>query len=86
MKPVCLIIDAGTGVGDPSLARIRHKAFEHCWRLGNFGLFRLAAELCPAMVEHGPGTLPVTSATAAAMGGRRMLCQTRLLSTLERTP
>lgn len=51
-------------------------------------MFRLAHALFPAMVERGQGTLLVTSATAAvrgnagqhshaaAMGGRRMLCQT----------
>jgi NAD(P)-dependent dehydrogenase (short-subunit alcohol dehydrogenase family) len=57
------------------------------WRLGTFGLFRLASTLCPLMEARGKGTILVTSATsavrgnagqhshAAAMGGRRMLCQ-----------
>jgi NAD(P)-dependent dehydrogenase (short-subunit alcohol dehydrogenase family) len=57
------------------------------WRLGTFGLFRLASAVCPQMQERGKGTLLVTSSTAAvrgnarqhshaaAMGGRRMLCQ-----------
>ena len=53
-----------------------------------FALFRLAKSLAPLMAERGGGTFLVTSATAAmrgnpgqhshaaAMGGRRMLCQT----------
>jgi len=52
------------------------------------GLYRLASAVCPPMCARGTGTLLVTSATAsvrgsagqhshaAAMGGRRMLCQT----------
>jgi NAD(P)-dependent dehydrogenase (short-subunit alcohol dehydrogenase family) len=57
------------------------------WRLGTFGLFRLASAVCPFMETRGNGTILVTSSTAAmrgnsgqhshaaAMGGRRMLCQ-----------
>ena len=57
------------------------------WRLATVGLYRAAAAVCPAMVARGKGTFLVTSATAAvrgnagqhshaaAMGGRRMLCQ-----------
>merc|ERR1719219_733518 len=56
--------------------------------MGCMGLFRLAKSLTPYMVQRGTGTILVTSATsamrgnkgqhthAAAMGGRRMLCQT----------
>ena len=58
------------------------------WQLATFGLFRIARAVSPRMVERGKGTLLVTSSTAAvrgnagqhshaaAMGGRRMLCQT----------
>ena len=58
------------------------------WRLGTFGLYRLASVVTPLMEARGKGTILVTSATAAvrgnagqhshaaAMGGRRMLCQT----------
>lgn len=82
------VYNLGAQIGDRALADTGYKAFERCWRLGTFGLFRLAAALCPAMAERGHGTLLVTSATAAvrgnagqhahaaAMGGRRMLCQT----------
>ena len=64
------------------------KEFEWGWRMGNFGLFRVAKVLMPLMTERGSGTVLVTSATAAmrgnrnqhshatAMGGRRILCQT----------
>jgi NADP-dependent 3-hydroxy acid dehydrogenase YdfG len=56
--------------------------------MATFALFRLAKVVFPHMVERGGGTLLVTSATAAvrgnagqhshaaAMAGRRMLCQT----------
>ena len=55
--------------------------------MGCLGLFRLASALFPCMEARGRGTLLVTSATAAvrgnagqhshaaAMGGRRLLCQ-----------
>ncbi len=82
------VYNLGAQIGDRSLADTSAKAFEAGWRLGTFGLFRLAAAVCPRMVARGSGTLLVTSATAAvrgnagqhshaaAMGGRRMLCQT----------
>ena len=77
----------GAQIGDRSLAETSHKVFELGWRLGTFGLFRMASALCPLMEQRGRGTLLVTSSTAAmrgnegqhshaaAMGGRRMLCQ-----------
>jgi NAD(P)-dependent dehydrogenase (short-subunit alcohol dehydrogenase family) len=64
-----------------------YKAFEMGWQLATFGLFRTAKAVCPSMEERGKGVILVTSATsamrgnagqhshAAAMGGRRMLCQ-----------
>ena len=82
------VYNLGAQIGDRSLADTPLKAFEMGWRLGTFGLFRLASVVCPRMAERGKGTLLVTSATAAmrgnagqhshsaAMGGRRMLCQT----------
>ncbi|MDG2051927.1 MAG: SDR family NAD(P)-dependent oxidoreductase, partial [Myxococcota bacterium] len=82
------VYNLGAQVGDRALANTSYKTFELGWRMGTFGLFRLASCLFPAMVERGKGTLLVTSATAAvrgnagqhshaaAMGGRRMLCQT----------
>lgn len=81
------VYNLGAQIGDRPLAETQMKAFERCWQLGTFGLFRLASVLCPLMAERGEGTLLVTSATAAvrgnagqhahaaAMGGRRMLCQ-----------
>jgi len=82
------LFNLGAQIGSRPLAETSYKAFELGWRLATFGLFRLASSLCPRMVERGSGTLLVTSATAAmrgnagqhshaaAMGGRRMLCQT----------
>jgi NAD(P)-dependent dehydrogenase (short-subunit alcohol dehydrogenase family) len=78
----------GAQIGDRALKDTSYKAFEMGWRLATFGLFRAASTVCPLMEERGKGTILVTSATAsvrgnkgqhshaAAMGGRRMLCQT----------
>jgi len=83
-----LIYNLGAQIGNRALADTSYKAFELGWRMATFGLFRTACTLFPRMVERGQGTLIVTSATAAvrgnpgqhshaaAMGGRRMLCQT----------
>lgn len=82
-----VVFNLGAQIGDRSLAETSYKAFELGWRLATFGLFRLASAVCPLMAERGKGTILVTSATAAvrgnkgqhshaaAMGGRRMLCQ-----------
>ena len=81
------VFNLGAQIGNRKLADTPLKTFELGWRMACFALFRLAKELMPAMVERGGGTLLVTSATAAyrgnegqlshaaAMGGRRMLCQ-----------
>ena len=82
------VYNLGAQIGDRPLASTSHKAFEMGWRLGTFGLYRLAFALTRLMEKRGHGTILVTSATsamrgnkgqhshAAAMGGRRMLCQT----------
>jgi NAD(P)-dependent dehydrogenase (short-subunit alcohol dehydrogenase family) len=82
------VYNLGAQIGDRALKDTSAKAFETGWRMGTFGLFRLASALFPRMEARGEGTLLVTSATAAmrgnrgqhshaaAMGGRRMLCQT----------
>ena len=81
------VYNLGAQIGNRALADTPHKTFELGWRMGCFGLYRLAYVLTPSMVERGHGTILVTSATsavrgnkgqhshAAAMGGRRMLCQ-----------
>lgn len=83
-----VVYNLGAQIGDRSLKDTSYKAFEMGWRMGTFGLFRLASAVTPLMQARGKGTLLVTSATAAmrgnggqhshaaAMGGRRMLCQT----------
>lgn len=82
-----VIFNLGAQIGNRSLADTSYKAFERCWRIASFSLFRLAHTLAPLMVERGGGNILVTSATAAvrgnagqhahaaAIGGRRMLCQ-----------
>jgi len=83
-----VVYNLGAQIGDRALKDTSYKAFEMGWRMGTFGLFRLASAVTPLMQARGKGTLLVTSATAAmrgnggqhshaaAMGGRRMLCQT----------
>jgi len=82
------VYNLGAQIGDRTLSETSYKAFEMGWRMGTFGLFRLASAVSPHMEARGKGVLLVTSATAAmrgnagqhshaaAMGGRRMLCQT----------
>jgi NAD(P)-dependent dehydrogenase (short-subunit alcohol dehydrogenase family) len=88
----CALYNLGAQIGNRALQETPHRIFELGWRLGTYGVFRLAHALLPAMVERAKtgahGSLLVTSATAAvrgnagqhshaaAMGGRRMLCQT----------
>ena len=81
------VFNLGAQIGNRSLKDTPYKAFELGWRMATFGLFRLASSVCPSMEARGKGALLVTSATAAmrgnagqhahaaAMGGRRMLCQ-----------
>ncbi|MBO6658365.1 MAG: SDR family NAD(P)-dependent oxidoreductase [Pseudomonadales bacterium] len=81
------VYNLGAQIGNRALADTPHKTFELGWRMGCFGLYRLAYVLTPLMEQRGHGTILVTSATsavrgnkgqhshAAAMGGRRMLCQ-----------
>ncbi len=83
-----VIYNLGAQIGNVPLEQTSYKQFEMGWRLATFGLFRLAKSVCPLMAERGSGKIIVTSATAAmrgnkgqhshaaAMGGRRMLCQT----------
>lgn len=82
------LFNLGAQIGNRALAETSYKQFELGWRLATFALFRLARSLAPGMEERGRGTILVTSATAAmrgnagqhshaaAMGGRRLLCQT----------
>lgn len=84
----CALFNLGAQIGNRSLEDTTYKAFELGWRLATFAPFRLASALLPRMAQRGSGALLVTSATAAvrgnagqhshaaAMGGRRMLCQT----------
>ncbi|MEP5118009.1 MAG: SDR family NAD(P)-dependent oxidoreductase, partial [Marinomonas sp.] len=81
------VYNLGAQIGNRALADTPLKTFELGWRIGNLGVFRVAQKLFPLMVARGGGALLVTSATsamrgnagqhshAAAMGGRRMLCQ-----------
>jgi len=83
-----VIFNLGAQIGDVSLKDLSYKQFELGWRMATFALFRTASTLFPYMEKRAKGTLIVTSSTAsvrgnpkqhshaAAMGGRRMLCQT----------
>ncbi len=83
-----VVFNLGAQFGNLTLAETTYKTFELGWRLTSFALFRLAKTIAPLMAARGGGTILVTSATsamrgnagqhahAAAIGGRRMLCQT----------
>lgn len=83
-----VLFNLGAQIGDRCLADTSNKVFELGWRMATFALFRLASAVTPYMEARGHGVILVTSATAAvrgnagqhshaaAMGGRRMLCQT----------
>ena len=82
-----LVYNLGAQTGMKLLSKTTTKEFEWGWRIASLGLFRVAKVLCPVMTDRGKGTFLVTSATAAmrgnatqhshaaAMGARRMLCQ-----------
>ena len=81
------IFNLGAQVGNRSLENTPYKIFERGWRMATFALYRFAFSVIPHMVERGGGTILVTASTAAvrgnkeqhshaaAMGARRMLCQ-----------
>lgn len=83
-----VLFNLGAQIGNRPLEETSLGKFELGWRMATFALFRLARSVLPKMEKRGRGTLLVTSATsavrgnagqhshAAAMGGRRMLCQT----------
>lgn len=82
-----VLFNLGAQIGNRSLEDVSHKQFELGWRMATFALFRMAKAVMPRMEARGGGVFLVTSATAAvrgnagqhshaaAMGGRRMLCQ-----------
>ena len=82
-----VVFNLGAQVGNRTLEETAYKVFELGWRMATFALFRVASSVCPLMESRGKGTILVTSSTAAmrgnagqhshaaAMGGRRMLCQ-----------
>ncbi len=83
-----VLYNLGAQIGNRSLEDTSLKVFSLGWQMATFGLFRLAKVVFPLMESRGGGTVLVTSATAsvrgnagqhshaAAMGGRRLLCQT----------
>ncbi|MGC6471401.1 MAG: SDR family NAD(P)-dependent oxidoreductase [Parvibaculales bacterium] len=83
-----VLFNLGAQIGNRSLDDTSVKTFTLGWQMATLALFRLAKAVLPSMVARGGGTVLVTSATAsvrgnagqhshaAAMGARRMLCQT----------
>ncbi len=82
-----LVFNLGAQIGNRTLPETSLKAFERCWRMAAFGLFRASQVVCPLMADRGGGAVLVTASTAAmrgnagqhahasAMAARRMLCQ-----------
>ena len=50
-----VLYNLGAQIGNRSLDDTSYKAFELGWRLGTFGLFRVAKVLCPLMEARGKG-------------------------------
>jgi NAD(P)-dependent dehydrogenase (short-subunit alcohol dehydrogenase family) len=82
-----VIFNLGGQIGDRSLADTSPKTFERVWRMAALSLYRTAYAVLPVMAARGRGNLFVTASTAAlrgnpgqhahaaAMGARRLLCQ-----------
>ena len=88
LGPITVVVyNLGAQTGNHTLSDTSARAFEIGWRMATFGLFRTARAVFPFMEQRGKGVMLVTSSTAAmrgnaeqhshaaAMGGRRMLCQ-----------
>ena len=83
-----VVFNLGAQFGNRTLGETTYKLFELGWRMTSFALFRVAKTLAPIWEARGGGKILVTSATsamrgnagqhahAAAIGGRRLLCQT----------
>ncbi len=83
-----VVYNLGAQIGNKKLENLSLKQFDLGFKMGTLGLFRLAKALFPYMEKRAKGTLIATSSTAsvrgnrgqhshaAAMGARRMLCQT----------
>ena len=87
--PISVVIyNLGAQIGNKKLEDLTLKQFDLGFKMGTLGIFRLCKTLFPYMVKRGGGTMIATSSTAsvrgnrgqhshaAAMGARRMLCQT----------
>ena len=82
------IYNLGAQIGNRALSDTSDRAFEMGWRLGTFGLFRLAKSVCPLMVDRGRGNAHRhlrhrrrarqrrPAFPRRRHGGRRLLCQT----------
>ncbi|MEO0755140.1 MAG: SDR family NAD(P)-dependent oxidoreductase [Pseudomonadota bacterium] len=82
-----VLFNLGAQIGNRPLEATSLKVFELGWKMATLALFRTAKVVFPQMEGRCGGTLLVTSATAAvrgnagqhshaaAIGGRRMLCQ-----------
>ncbi|MGA1758170.1 MAG: SDR family NAD(P)-dependent oxidoreductase [Pseudomonadales bacterium] len=82
-----VVFNLGAQIGHRTLAETSVKDFTRGWQMATLALFRVAKTVAPFMAARGEGVFLVTSATAAmrgnagqhshaaAMGGRRMLCQ-----------
>ena len=74
------VYNVGAQIGNRSLERTSHRAFELAFKLGSFGAFVLAKAVAPHMLRRGEGTLLFTSATAAHRGNAGQLAHTAAMS------
>ena len=67
-----VLYNLGAQIGNRTLGDTPHRTFELGWRLGCFGLFRLAHAVTPLMVARGSGKIVTVGANAAVHGVAQM--------------
>ena len=74
----CAVYNIGAQVGNRPLEKTSYRIFDLALSMGAGGLFALAKEVSPYMIERGHGTIIATSATAGT-GIYRMRVWARML-------
>jgi len=68
MGPVdTVVFNAGSGTWG-NIEEVSAEAFERAWRINTMGLFHVAKQVVPGMVQRGAGNIIVVGATASLRG------------------